>query len=116
MSELLPCPWCGHNAFVAVREVPNPSHGGTWWQAGCKGCGVSFPLGFQRDGAVREWNNQHRVPAPAPGVGVTKAMVDAALLASDRTTTRLYHDTDPRTVRRAAMCSALEAALAGEKP
>ncbi len=68
MSDLLPCPWCGHAAFVAVHEVPNHNHGVTWWRVCCRGCGVSFPLNFQRDGSVREWNSRAATPSCMPEV------------------------------------------------
>ena len=114
MSELLGCPFCATPAKMN-RDVDTD---GVHYFVTCPKRGCYARQSIQSDPgeyvseehATRVWN--HRAPAPAPGVG--EAMVDAALLASDRTTTRLYHDTDPSTVRRAAMCSALTAALAGE--
>jgi uncharacterized protein YqiB (DUF1249 family) len=50
--------------------------------------------------------------APASAVPeVSNEQVELALLASDRTTTQLYHDTDGATVRKAAMRAALVAAF-----
>lgn len=75
-AKLLPCPWCLHDAFVAVHEVPNPSYGGTWWRVGCKGCGVSFPLNFQKDAAVREWNTRATPPAASGEGGVNAILAE----------------------------------------
>ena len=74
MSEqLMPCPWCGSGAFVLIAEIPNTTHGGTWWRAGCKGCGISFPNNFQRDGAIREWNTR----AESDEIAALKKELDA---------------------------------------
>jgi Lar family restriction alleviation protein len=55
-SELLPCPYCGGEGYVAHRTL---SSGTKWYGCGCKRCRVQF--GCYNDSekeAIEQWNKR----------------------------------------------------------
>lgn len=120
MSELLPCPMCGHHAAVMYHwtGIGECSHEHCYVECENADCSLELNQDLPRDKAIIRWNT--RAPAPAPGFG-------ADMLADLRSITLIQPDFDGEdddgerhelhqcleTAKRLAR-RALQAALAGE--
>lgn len=61
-TKLLPCPFCGGEAYEAARHN---------WAVACADCFAIGPVHVTREAAVREWNRR----APSQTTGETEETV-----------------------------------------
>lgn len=59
-DELKPCPFCGGEAPIVVKEVqyPDTPHARMWYAVECNACDVVGDWDLGESGAVEKWNTR----------------------------------------------------------